>query len=90
MADGVDWEESAAAVLQALARPTADRDSSAHSVASGPVVQEGSAAVSKCWGKQLSPLTRCALDFSPGKNHFARALRLEPMPCVAAAPARRL
>lgn len=79
MADG-DWEEQdAVSLLQALARTTAlARPAPAaggrpsQQLAQQPSVmhEETPVTVSKCWGQQLSPLTRCNLDFTPGRNHF--------------------
>lgn len=87
MADG-DWEEQdAVSLLQALARTTAlARPAPAaggrpsQQLAQQPSVmhEETPVTVSKCWGQQLSPLTRCNLDFTPGRNHFVRVCDSNP------------
>ena len=86
MAEG-DWkEQDAVSLLQALARPTAlARPAAVNLGKRGQPSQqlaqfhdETPVVVSKCWGHQLSPLTRCNLDFTPGRNHFVRECDSNP------------
>ena len=86
MADD-DWkEQDAVSLLQALARPTAlARPAAVNLGKRGQPSQqlaqfhdETPVVVSKCWGHQLSPLTRCNLDFTPGRNHFVRECDSNP------------
>ena len=86
MADGGWEEQDAVSLLQALARPTAlarpaPRGQPSQQVAQRPsaIQEETPVTVSKCWGQQLSPhLTRCNLDFTPGRNHFVRECDSNP------------